>query len=382
MPANQSHYTSNYQHLDSSLLPLSQTKEWFTPAASVLLKGQHNPSSTCMAPSTTRITVNSEGRRTNSLGFAKHDCHTCSAQRRPCDRQRPRCGPCLSNRQRCGGFATNLVWKDVEIPPSASDPVLSTGFGILSSNSTVRQNEPTKRNNRGFKFVKGRMKRKRKPKEPLSESNSLPIASECEELDLIGQNELPEIHPSAWLATPTTASNLSFSVEAGDELNLSDCMGQSFGSGMTDVSHGLSVANPHWLSGPDVFYGTTSDSSWSDSPPSPNAMSPLPAMLSSITNAVDTFHPSMLGNSESFLGGPLATSFSPRPLGHSTSSVIDEDDQDITGERYHLTVGVLHQDTAHKYGPILEMCKSFEAELRLRFAIDNPQTMKNSPCSL
>ncbi|KIW11300.1 hypothetical protein PV08_10600 [Exophiala spinifera] len=105
----------------------------------------------------------------------------------------------------------------------------------------------------------------------------------------------------------------------------------------------------------DVFCGTTSEMSWSDSPPSPSAMSHLPTMLSQVTNAVNMLHPAMSGNGELFLGGHLAAGFSPRPLEHPTYSLMDEDDEDITGEQYHLAMGVLHQDTAHKYESILTM---------------------------
>lgn len=56
-----------------------------------------------MAPATSQP-------RTNSLAFAKTDCHTCAAQRRTCDRRRPQCSPCLDIGIKCGGFPMQLSW--------------------------------------------------------------------------------------------------------------------------------------------------------------------------------------------------------------------------------------------------------------------------------
>lgn len=50
--------------------------------------------------------------RTNALGSAKTDCHTCSRLRENCDRQRPQCGPCLDRGRKCGGFELDIVWKN------------------------------------------------------------------------------------------------------------------------------------------------------------------------------------------------------------------------------------------------------------------------------
>ena len=55
------------------------------------------------------------GHRSNALGFAKHDCHTCAAAKQRCDRQRPQCGTCALHRRKCSGFEVNLVWKDLAV---------------------------------------------------------------------------------------------------------------------------------------------------------------------------------------------------------------------------------------------------------------------------
>lgn len=48
--------------------------------------------------------------RTNSLAFAKTDCHTCAAHQRQCDRKRPRCSICSGKDILCGGYPMQLIW--------------------------------------------------------------------------------------------------------------------------------------------------------------------------------------------------------------------------------------------------------------------------------
>lgn len=107
------------------------------------------------------------GPRTNSLAFAKSDCHTCSALRERCDRQRPRCGTCITHQRACGGFALDLVWKDLAISKNTS--FLSQLDHELSQQCPNRA--PQKHSN--FKFVQGRPRRKRRPKQPRWEPAQL-----------------------------------------------------------------------------------------------------------------------------------------------------------------------------------------------------------------
>ena len=51
------------------------------------------------------------GRRTNSLGWAKSDCHSCVSRSRHCDRRRPRCSPCLAEGTICSGYVQQLDWE-------------------------------------------------------------------------------------------------------------------------------------------------------------------------------------------------------------------------------------------------------------------------------
>jgi hypothetical protein len=95
--------------------------------------------------------------RTNSLAFAKNDCHTCKALKKKCDRQRPRCGTCLSSGRKCDGFAMPLVWKGLDVKE-----VSPQVGGDLEAN---QQRKRPIRQDAEFKFVQGRPKRRRKPKD-------------------------------------------------------------------------------------------------------------------------------------------------------------------------------------------------------------------------
>jgi hypothetical protein len=107
-----------------------------------------------MESTRTRSALDEASRRTNSLAFAKNDCHTCKALKKICDRQRPRCGTCLSSGRRCDGFVMPLVWKGTEMTTSFS----SRGGDSVSSQHHTQES----RANTDFKFVQGRPKRKRK----------------------------------------------------------------------------------------------------------------------------------------------------------------------------------------------------------------------------
>ncbi|OQV07430.1 Fungal specific transcription factor domain-containing protein [Cladophialophora immunda] len=52
----------------------------------------------------------SKARRTNSLAFAKSNCHNCEAIGIRCDRQRPRCTTCQQSGRLCQGYSMQLTW--------------------------------------------------------------------------------------------------------------------------------------------------------------------------------------------------------------------------------------------------------------------------------
>jgi hypothetical protein len=99
-----------------------------------------------------------QGKRTNSLGFARSDCHTCSSLGDKCDRRRPQCSTCLDQSRCCGGFATALSWdarRMVNSLSSASGPVASAACSGSSKQ---------------FRFVKGTTSQKRRRKEAKTRS--------------------------------------------------------------------------------------------------------------------------------------------------------------------------------------------------------------------
>jgi hypothetical protein len=95
-------------------------------------------------------------RRTNSLGSAKTDCHSCSSLKEACDRQRPQCGTCQREQRKCGGYVLNLVWKCHSLG-EAQSPIrcITDTNGPVSAGDLVVSE-------RQFKFRKGRSKTKRK----------------------------------------------------------------------------------------------------------------------------------------------------------------------------------------------------------------------------
>ncbi|KAF2121338.1 fungal-specific transcription factor domain-containing protein [Lophiotrema nucula] len=86
--------------------------------------GELNPTSGVPVSTTLRMP-----RRTNALGWARTDCHTCQATSRGCDRRRPICGPCISLGIVCGGFVQKLNWQNQGQQASSED----TPGGLITS---------------------------------------------------------------------------------------------------------------------------------------------------------------------------------------------------------------------------------------------------------
>lgn len=76
-------------------------------------------------------------KRTNSLAFARSDCHTCSANDERCDRRRPRCSTCLNQGRKCGGFATTLSWDSRRMWSDNPSVVNDNPTGLFSGNTTT-----------------------------------------------------------------------------------------------------------------------------------------------------------------------------------------------------------------------------------------------------
>jgi hypothetical protein len=106
-----------------------------------------------MAASFTSFKVTGPQRRTNSLAFAKRDCHTCAETDATCDRRRPRCGPCLSGGRTCGGFAQDLKWRRPADTSTCREPVRRDRTGSVAHGTQTQ-----------YRFVAGRAKQRRQTK--------------------------------------------------------------------------------------------------------------------------------------------------------------------------------------------------------------------------
>lgn len=75
--------------------------------------------------------------RTNSLGWAKSDCHSCQSSSRTCDRRRPRCNSCTSQGVICGGYVQRLQWQNQghEVDIQWAD---ITDFGTADQRETTK----------------------------------------------------------------------------------------------------------------------------------------------------------------------------------------------------------------------------------------------------
>lgn len=100
------------------------------------------------------------GSKTNSLGSAKVDCHTCLQFQSRCDRQRPRCGTCIKNHRDCGGFTMDLVWNHSKGSAGSRQSHSKASKHVNAGDKESRTKEP---NERQFRFVQGRRRMKRTP---------------------------------------------------------------------------------------------------------------------------------------------------------------------------------------------------------------------------
>ncbi|KAF7559741.1 hypothetical protein G7046_g4404 [Stylonectria norvegica] len=190
-------------------------------------------------------------RRTNSLGFAKTDCHTCAKLHEKCDRKRPQCGACLFNRRKCGGFAMNLMWK---APVVQHQPSSKPSQQRRASDDHL------------FKFVRGRASRRRQPKPSRGQSitsDEAPQPSDsCTEWQMKRHDELdgpasnhpsPRISPSpvsstSWSSAAWSNGNNVEDLLIGSTRNMADPVAVSHDS---DVSQAAAAATPE-----PVDYGT------------------------------------------------------------------------------------------------------------------------------
>ena len=141
--------------------------------------------SPCAGPKESQSQSQSQSR-TNSLGRAKDDCHTCSRTHQNCDRQRPRCGTCNNSGRVCGGYTLDLTWKAVTGGIETSIPSSTQSSPDLGKTNLPKLAEgplSTSSPGREFKFRVGKPKRPRKrPPEnlPAVKGNARPKSTrEC-----------------------------------------------------------------------------------------------------------------------------------------------------------------------------------------------------------
>lgn len=100
-----------------------------------------------------------KSKGTNSLAFARTDCHTCVSAARTCDRRRPQCLTCRELGVKCGGFATPLSWDNNRIwlgQPSQKKVYIYDGNRAAETSSKASSSRTT------FRFVNGSSRRKRR----------------------------------------------------------------------------------------------------------------------------------------------------------------------------------------------------------------------------
>ncbi len=112
-------------------------------------------------------------RRTNSLAFAKSDCHTCASIGLRCDRHRPRCSTCQDSGRLCQGYSMQLTWQRshsaVNTPPKVKANRAGDGTSAQQRAECDAITPPAgwetgcaTKNLREFTFVAGRPAKRRK----------------------------------------------------------------------------------------------------------------------------------------------------------------------------------------------------------------------------
>ncbi|CAG8421158.1 unnamed protein product [Penicillium salamii] len=139
-------------------------------------------------------------RRTNSLAFARSDCHTCASTGEKCDRRRPRCSTCLNHGRKCGGFAIPLSWDPRRMwsdnPSAVNDdhPGLPEG-GQLMMTGTPRvdltaSHRPAPRR---YRFIEGASKPRKQRKAYIRGNNTARSRSVVPESESGGSKAMPRL---------------------------------------------------------------------------------------------------------------------------------------------------------------------------------------------
>lgn len=141
--------------------------------------------------------------RTNSLAFAKSDCHTCTANKRQCDRKRPICSLCLGRGIVCGGYPMQLTWCEKKsmlprIPVASNDPFHLEPLSFRTSLHAGDRKRVSKLHKpRKFRFVTEKSLSREKVSTEIHRSRTNPTSDsdECKRGDSFQQISVPRINP-------------------------------------------------------------------------------------------------------------------------------------------------------------------------------------------
>ncbi|KAL3469080.1 fungal-specific transcription factor domain-containing protein [Aspergillus californicus] len=189
--------------------------------------------------------ISEKSKKTNSLAFARTDCHTCTATAQVCDRRRPQCTTCLADGRQCGGFATPLSWNTSRMwlgrPASKSDSAVvqqipdGDGDNLAGDDSADRDTS-----SRHFRFVTGKIRsRKRRRIDAQRSPITQVVASPTSPVLPHREAEAPgfQIDDQATGLTP-------FLIDDFDLFNAHDCLADMLQSGMPGLDLTTMEGNP------------------------------------------------------------------------------------------------------------------------------------------
>lgn len=123
-------------------------------------------------------TTSGESKKTNSLAFARTDCHTCASLGERCDCRRPRCSSCLDRGRKCEGFTTPLSWDPRRMWSGNPSTAIGDAFNNLTKRGNTAVDTFTSHSapmftgktcsQRPFRFVKGPSRPRKRRKAGLS----------------------------------------------------------------------------------------------------------------------------------------------------------------------------------------------------------------------
>ena len=287
-----------------------------------------------MGPQSAAVSVSHFGHRTNSLGFAKSDCSTCARLKERCDRQRPKCGACVSRKRDCGGFALDLVWKHTLTPQKTTPKARAGNKEGVRDQSPPKQSRPQQ-----LQFVPGRVGSKRRKKTSKS-----PYSLGAGSSGLFTKFTL-EPEPPQPASYPSSGDGDSVSPEGLSSESDQPAVGTIEDWTLCELE--ADVDDP-WTT--TIAFNNQLDDGFDCLPQQ------LPSGPLEDPNITDY----SLQQQSHFPPEPFAISDPPCLTSYSSSSGSPsvQDDLDVVEVERNIPAGVTYRNLAHKYGEILASCKS------------------------